>query len=186
MTLSEIAAGLEVTSTQRERGVALADDTETSLVDRLVEYADELPCTPAATATLIGAYTDGQSVGDAARSAGVTPMVGAKTLHRCGVAGISPFPPTRRGVVRDWLKGRIARTDAVGLTGGDAADFALATYVETHDPLPAVAAIVAAQRAGTAPLGTHVAAGSANTAGRGDDEDESVGGGPLGSPNGLR
>ncbi len=46
MTLSEIADGLEVTASQRDRGVAVADDTETPLVDRLAEHADELPCTP--------------------------------------------------------------------------------------------------------------------------------------------
>ncbi len=153
MTLSDIAAGLSVTSRQRERGVALADDTETALVDRLSEHADALPCTPAATATLVDAYTAGRSVGDAAREAGVSPTTGAKTLHRCGVAGVCPLSPAGRGVVRDWLDGRVPRSEAVALTGGDEADFALATYVETHDPLPAVSDAVDAQVAGSAPLG---------------------------------
>ncbi|WP_049984467.1 hypothetical protein [Halorubrum sp. BV1] len=152
MTLSEIAAGLEVTARQRDRGVAVADDTETPLVDRLSAHAADLPCTPAATATLVDAYSTGRSVGDAASEAGITPMIAAKTLHRCGVAGVCPLAPTRRGVVRDWLDGRIGRSDAVALTGGDEADFALATYVETHDAVSAVADAVDAHLAGSAPL----------------------------------
>ncbi|MDZ5811573.1 hypothetical protein U4E84_09480 [Halorubrum sp. AD140] len=174
MTLSEIADGLEVTARQRDRGVAVADDTETPLVDRLSEHADALPCTPAATATLIDAYTAGRSVGDAAREAGVTPMTGAKALHRCGVDGVCPLAPSRRGVVRDWLDGRLARTEAVALAGGDEADFALATYVETHDPVSAVADAVDAHAAGSAPLGDGL---------RGDGDGL---GGALGSPDGLR
>ncbi|MWV63447.1 hypothetical protein GRS48_01190 [Halorubrum sp. JWXQ-INN 858] len=153
MTLSEIAAGIEVTAQQRDRGVAVADDTGTPLAERLRDHADELPCTAAATATLVDAYTAGRSVGDAADEAGVTPMTAAKTLHRSGVSGVCPLAPTRRGIVRDWLDGRIARTEAVGLVGGDDADFALATYVETHDPIPAVAEAVGANVSGTAPLG---------------------------------
>ena len=171
MTLSEIADGLEVTSRQRERGVAVADDTETPLVDRLEPHADDLPCTPAATATLIEAYTAGRSVGDAARDAGVEPMIGAKTLHRCGVSGVCPLAPSRRGVVRDWLDGRIARSEALALAGGDEADFALATYVETHDPVSPVADAVDAHVAGTAPLG---------------ESDDAALGDALGSPDGLR
>ncbi|QAU13329.1 hypothetical protein EKH57_11710 [Halorubrum sp. BOL3-1] len=153
MTLSEIAAGVEVTSRQRDRGVALADDTETPLVDRLSAHAESLPCTPEATATLVDAYTAGRSVGDAAREAGVTPMTAAKTLHRCGVAGVCPLSPTGREVVRDWLAGRTSRSEAVELAGGDETDFALATYVETHDPVDAVAEAVDSQVAGSAPLG---------------------------------
>ncbi|WP_418283764.1 hypothetical protein [Halorubrum sp. DTA46] len=174
MTLSEIADGLEVTSRQRERGVAVADDTETPLVERLESHADDLPCTPAATATLVDAYTAGRSVGDAAREAGVTPMIGAKALHRCGVSDVCPLAPSRRGVVRDWLDGRIARSEAVALAGGDEADFALATFVETHDPLPDVADAVESHVAGSAPLGT------------GPDADGAELGGALGSPDGLR
>ena len=171
MTLSEIADGLEVTSRQRERGVTVADDTETPLVDRLEPHADDLPCTPAATATLVETYTTGRCIGDAAREAGVTPMTGAKTLHRCGVSGICPLAPSRRGVVRDWLDGRIARSEAVALAGGDESDFALATYVETHEPLSAVADTVAARAAGSAPLG---------------ESHGEVLGDTLGSPDGLR
>jgi len=171
MTLSEIADGLEVTSSQRERGVTVADDTETPLVDRLEPHADDLPCTPAATATLVEAYTAGRSVGDAAREAGVTPMTGAKALHCCGISGICPVAPTRRGVVRDWLDGRTSRSEAVALVGGDETAFALATYIETHDPLPAVSDSIDAHVAGSAPLG--------------GSDDETLGD-ALGSPDGLR
>jgi len=174
MTLSDIADGLAVTASQRDRGVAVADDTETPLVERLAEHAGDLPCTPAATATLVDAYTAGRSVGDAAREAGVTPMTGAKALHRCGVEGVCPLAPSRRSVVRDWLDGRTARSEAVALAGGDEADFALATYVETHDPVPAVADAVDAHVAGSAPLTDDP---------RGDGD---ALGGALGSPDGLR
>ena len=153
MTLSEIADGLEVTLDQRDREVAVADDTDVPLVDRLREHADALPCTPAATATVVDAYTAGQRVGDAAATAGVAPMTAAKALHCCGVDGVCPLAPTRRGVVRAWLDGSIARSEALALTGGDEADFALTAYVETHDPLPAIADAVAANLAGTSPLG---------------------------------
>ncbi|TKX86422.1 hypothetical protein EXE43_08435 [Halorubrum sp. SS5] len=173
MTLSEIAAGVEVTSRQRDRGVALADDTETPLVDRLSAHADALPCTPEATATLVDAYTAGRSVGDAAREAGVSPMTAAKALHRCGVAGVCPLSPTGRDVVRDWLAGRTPRSEAVELAGGDEADFALATYVETHDPVEPLAEAVDAQVAGSAPLGDGLGA---------DDPLDDA----LGSTDGLR
>ncbi|WP_050033461.1 DUF7858 family protein [Halorubrum halophilum] len=185
MTLSEIADGLEVTASQRDRGVAVADDTETPLVDRLAEHADDLPCTPEATATLVDAYTAGRSVGDAAREAGVTPMTGAKALHRCGVEGVCPLATTRRDVVRDWLDGRIARSEAVALAGGDEADFALATYVETHDSPSAIAEAVDAHVAGSAPLGGGDSAGSAGSAGSTGGDDDALGG-ALGSPDGLR
>ncbi|WP_281196149.1 hypothetical protein [Halorubrum sp. F4] len=173
MTLSEIAEGLEVTASQCDRGVAVADDTETPLAEGLRAHADELPCTPEATATLVDAYTAGRSVGDAATDAGVAPMTAAKTLHRCGVSGVCPLAPTRRGVVRDWLDGRIARTEAVALAGGDDADFALATYVETHDPLPAVADVVEAKLAGSSSIGSGLGA------------DDPLGD-ALGSPDDLR
>ena len=153
MTLSEIAAGLEVTASQQDRGVAVADDTDTPLADRLRAHEDDLPCTAAATATLVDAYTTGRSVADAADEAGLTPMIAAKTLHRCGVSGVCPLAPTRREVVRNWLDGRTSRSEAVTLAGGDDADFALATYVETHEPIRPVADAVGAAIAGSSPLG---------------------------------
>lgn len=160
MTLSEIADGLEVTAEQQERGATVVDDTGTPLLDRLREHADALPCTPAATATLVEAYTAGASVGDAAREAGVAPITAAKALHRCGVAGVCPLAPTRRAVVRDWLDGRLPRSEAVQLAGGDGADFALAVYIETHEPVDALADAVS----GTAPdLGGDALGGALDT-----------------------
>lgn len=185
MTLSEIAAGLEVTASQREHGerrVAVADDTDVPLVDRLADHGDALPCTPEAVATLVDAYTAGTSVGEAAREAGVAPMTAAKALHRCGVAGICPLPPARRGVVRDWLDGRCSRSEALELAGGDSAEFALATYVETHDPIPEAAAAVDAALAGSAPL----ASGKSSEARSSDKEDVAPLGDALGTPDGLR
>ncbi|WP_418283154.1 hypothetical protein [Halorubrum sp. DTA98] len=176
MTLSEIADGLEVTARQQDRDVAVADDTDMPLAERLREHADELPCTPEATATLVDEYTAGRPIGDVAREASVAPMTAAKTLHRCGVAGVCPLAPTRRGVVRDWLDGRLARSEAVELTGGDDADFALATYVETHDPIPDVAEAVDAAVAGSAPLG----------GGLGDAGSADLGSGALGDALGRR
>ncbi|WP_254833028.1 hypothetical protein [Haloglomus salinum] len=135
MTLSDIAAGLEVTAEQKDRGVAAVDDTDAPLAERLRGFADRLPCTPEAAATLATEYAAGASIGDAARAAGVAPVTGAKTLHRLGEP-IQPLGPTGREVVRDWLDARLARTEAVELAGGDETDFALAAYVETHDPIP--------------------------------------------------
>ncbi|RNJ27308.1 DUF7858 family protein [Halosegnis longus] len=135
MSLDDIAAGLAVTTTQSERGVAVADRTETPLVERLEPVADDLPCTPAAAATLVESYADGASIGDAARAANVAAVTAAKTLHLFG-EDTSPLGPTGRDIVRDWLDARISRTDAKTLTKTDDDAFALAVYVETHDPLP--------------------------------------------------
>lgn len=134
MALSDIAAGIEVTARQRERGVASVDETAPALVDRLRPHAESLPCTPEAAATVVETHADGTSVGECAREAGITPVAAAKTLHRCGVDGVNPLAPTARRIVRDWTAGDISRADALALTGGDEAEFALAAYVETHDP----------------------------------------------------
>lgn len=137
VTLSEIAAGLEVTAEQSERGergVAAVDDTDADLAARLDAFADDLPCTPAAAATLVESYTRGASVGDAAREAGVAPVTGAKALHRLGEP-VQPLSPTGMEIVRDWLDARLSRTEALELVGGDETAFALAAYVETHDPI---------------------------------------------------
>lgn len=136
MGLRELAAGITVTDEQRDRGVTEVDAAETPLVDRLAAHEDALPCTAAAAATVLESHTAGRSVGESAREANVAPMTAAKLLHRCGVAGVCPLAPTAREVVRDWLAGDLSRADAETLTGADDADFALATYVETHDPVP--------------------------------------------------
>lgn len=136
MTLDELAAGLEVTVEQRDRGVAVADDTGTPLVERLEPFADALPCTPSAAATLVDEYATGTSVGAASRAAGIAPITGAKALHRVGEA-VSPLGPTGRDVVRDWLDARLSRADALALADCDEAEFALAVFVETHEPIDA-------------------------------------------------
>jgi hypothetical protein len=135
VTLSEIAEGLEVTAEQRERGVAVADETGAPLVDRLREYDEDLPCTAEAADTLVSAYARGRSVGAAARESGVAPVTGAKALHLLGET-VHPLAPTAREVVRDWLDAELSRSEARDLVDADDAEFALAVYVETHDPLP--------------------------------------------------
>ncbi|MFB6281933.1 MAG: hypothetical protein ABEH40_07940 [Haloferacaceae archaeon] len=146
MDLGEIAAGIEVTAEQRDRGVATVDGRDGDLADRLAAAADALPCTPEAAATVLRSHTAGTSVGESAREAGVAPMTAAKALHRCGVEGIDPLAPTARAVVRDWLAGAVPRTEAVELAGCSEAEFALAAYVETHDPVPEL--VAAAERVG--------------------------------------
>lgn len=139
MTLSDIAAGIEVTARQEERGVAAVDDTGDDLATRLARHADALACTPEAAAVVLDTHVRGVSVGESAHEAGVAPMTAAKVLHRCGVDGVSPLAPTARRIVRDWVDGQLSRADALELTGGDEAAFALAGYVETHDPVPELA-----------------------------------------------
>ena len=135
MGLSEIAAGVEVVDEQRDRGVAAVDRTAETLADRLEPHVGELPCDGDAAATLVEAYAAGNSVGAAARAAGMAPTDGAKTLHLLGES-VSPVGPTGREVVRDWVAGRVARTEAIDLAGASEREFALAAYVDTHDPLP--------------------------------------------------
>lgn len=134
MTLEDIAAGIEVVDRQQDRGVATTDETETRLVDRLEAATDALPCTPDAAATILETHAAGASVGDSAREAGVVPITAAKVLHRCGADGVTPLSPTARDVLRDWLGGELSRSEALALTGATEAEFALATYIETHDP----------------------------------------------------
>jgi hypothetical protein len=63
-------------------------------------------------------------------------MTAAKTLYLCGEPGVSPLGPTGREIVRDWLAGDLSRADAVALTGAGETEFALAAYIESHDPVP--------------------------------------------------
>lgn len=134
MGLSELAAGVETTEKQRDRGVAAVDATN-DLRTRLTAFAEDLPCSPEAATTLVEAYGAGRSVGASARAAGLAPVTGAKTLHLLGEP-VQPLSPTAREVVRDWLDARLPRTEAVRIAGVDRAEFALGVYVETHDPLP--------------------------------------------------
>lgn len=135
MALSDIAAGIEITASQRNRGVAAVDDTDASLAERLSLVDEDLPCSPTAAATVVEAYATGKPVGDAGRTAGVAPVTAAKTLHLVGEQ-VSPVGPRGREMVRDWLAGDLSRSDAIALTGVTEQAFALAAYVETHEPLP--------------------------------------------------
>ena len=141
MGLSDIAAGIEVTAEQDDRGVATVDDTEASLVERLAAHEDDLPCTAEAAATVLDAHSAGTSVGESAREADLAPMTAAKALYRCGVAGVCPLGPTGREIVADWVAGDVARSTARELTDASEADFALTAYVETHDPIPELSGI---------------------------------------------
>jgi hypothetical protein len=138
MGLADIAAGIEVVDRQHERGVATADDTDEPLRDRFARAAESLPCTPAAAATVVEAYADGAAVGELAGMAGVAPVTAAKALHRCGIDGLTPLTPLARDALRDWLTGDLPRSEALALSGATEAEFALATYIETHDPVPAL------------------------------------------------
>jgi len=150
MGLSEIAAGVESTTEQIERGVATVDDTAVDLDRRLREHEADLPCTAAVAATVIEEYRSGSDVGTAGESAALARVTAAKLLHRTGFDGITPLSPTARRVLRDWLDGRIGRTEALELTGATDAEFALAAYVETHDPIPELEEAV--RREATAPI----------------------------------
>jgi hypothetical protein len=137
MGLSDIAQGVEVTTEQRERGVATVDRTGTPLAARLEPLEPSLPTDASVAARVIERYAAGGSVGQAAAQAGVPAVTAAKTLHLAGES-VSPLGPTGREVVRDWIAGRLSRTDALALTRAAPAELALAAYVETHDPIDAV------------------------------------------------
>lgn len=143
MTLSEIAAGIEVTAEQESRGVTTIDETGSGLVERLRSHGEALPCTPEAAATVVETHAAGTSVGESAREAGVAPVTAAKALHHCGVSGVTPLSPMAREVIRDWLAGDLSRADAVELTGTSEAEFALGAYIESHDADPALSAAIA-------------------------------------------
>jgi len=134
MALSDLAAGLEVTAKQEDRGVASVDATDASVAERLAPFADELPCTAAEAATLVERYAIGGSVGESARAAGLAPVTGAKALHLLGEP-VTPLGPMGREVVRDWLEARLSRTEALDLAGASEREFALAAFVETHEPI---------------------------------------------------
>jgi hypothetical protein len=68
-------------------------------------------------------------------------MTAAKTLHLLGES-VSPVGPTGRDVIEDYLAGELSRTDARPLSRTSETEFALAVYVETHDPLPDARAAV--------------------------------------------
>jgi hypothetical protein len=145
VTLSEIADGLEVTAEQCDRGVATVDATG-DLRDRLGSFADELPCDAASAATVVEGHLAGRSIGESARTAGVAPVTAAKALHLLGCEGVSPLTPRAHDVVVDWLSADLSRADAKSLTGASETEFALATFVETHEPLDGARAVVEGAR----------------------------------------
>lgn len=144
MALSNIAAGLEVTTKQRDRGIAAVDNTKTDTATRLSDLDDELPCDAETAATVLESHTTGRSVGESARAAGVAPVTAAKTLYLLGVDGVNPLTPQARAVLRDWLNAELSRSDAKTLTGAGETEFALATFIETHDPIDGASEIVEA------------------------------------------
>lgn len=135
MRLSDIAAGLEVVEEQQDRGVATVDDTEASLAERLQPYEDELPCGPADAAAAVEAYTAGADAEEAADAAGLAPVTAARALHLLGVEGVSPLDPDAHRAIRSWLEGERSRTAARTAAGADEQAFAIASFVETHEPL---------------------------------------------------
>ena len=120
---------------QRDRGIAVIDATNQPLVDRLAAFADSLPCSADEAATLVEAYADGESVGNSSHAAGLPPVTGAKTLHLLGEP-IAPIAPVGRELVRDWLNAECTRIEALSLSGASETEFSLATFIETHDPIP--------------------------------------------------
>jgi hypothetical protein len=142
MVLSDIAEGVEVTTEQREYGVASTDETGASLVERLAPFGEELPCSPVTAATLVEAYAEGASVGRAAAVAELPETTAAKTLYLLGEP-IDPLSPTATTVLEDWMAGRISRNEARELVGVGDDEFALAVYVATHDPIDGIEAAIA-------------------------------------------
>lgn len=141
MGLSEIAAGVEVTAEQDERGVATVDDTDATLEERLAEFDDDLPCSPAEAAAAVEQYAAGGSVGAAAEAAGVPAVTAAKALHLLGES-VSPVGSVGCEVVSDWVAGELSRSEAEELARVSGPEFALAAYVETHEPLEGARAAV--------------------------------------------
>jgi hypothetical protein len=142
MALSEIAAGLELTAEQRDRGVATADGTGASLAERLAPYAGALPCERLAAAAVVEAYAEGASVGRAAAVADVPKTAAAKTLYLLGEP-VDPLTPTARGVIEEFLDGEIGRTEAQTLANVGNSEFALGVYVATHEPIAEAESVVA-------------------------------------------
>jgi hypothetical protein len=141
MGLSDIAAGIEVTETQEEHSPATVDATDASLAERLAPFESALPCDAAEAATVLERYSEGKSVGVAGRAAGVAPVTAAKTLHLLGES-VSPVSPLGADIVQDWVEGRISRTEAMELSQLGENEFALAVYVETHEPIEEACAAI--------------------------------------------
>lgn len=138
MTLADIAADIEVTAEQRDRGVALVDDTDADLPTRLAAFENDLPCDADAAAAVLERHVSGSSIGESARVAGIAPITAAKVLYLLGREGVNPLGPQAREIVRDWLDAELSRNDAKTLIRASEPEFALAAFIETHDPLDGV------------------------------------------------
>lgn len=123
-----------MTSEQNDRSIAAVDATDASLSDRLAPFAGDLPCSVHAAVTLVESYIGGSSVGGCSRVAGLAPVTGAKTLHLLGEP-IAPLSPMGRRVVREWIDAEWTRAEALELSNASETEFALAVFIETHDPL---------------------------------------------------
>jgi hypothetical protein len=134
VTLSEIAAGIETVTEQKQerRSVTTVDATERSLTERFAAADTELPCAPGSAATVVERYVRGETIEAAATAAGVAPVMAAKVLHRTGAADISPLSPAGRTVLQEWLAGERPRADALAVTDCSHGAFMLAAYVEKH------------------------------------------------------
>ncbi|MFB6244606.1 MAG: hypothetical protein ABEH80_10940 [Halobaculum sp.] len=148
MTLSEIAAGVETVTEQRQRSVGSVDATGRSLDERFGESAASLPCAPSTAATVVEAYARGADLETAAADAAVTPVTAARVLYRCGVTSVVQLSASDRRTVREWLAGERSRTAVLESVDCDPAEFTLAGYVETHDPDPDLVAATAELFAG--------------------------------------
>ena len=136
MSLSDIAEGVATTRTQQDRGVAVVDRASESLTDVLEQFVSELPCETGTAGTLVSAYREGRSVGEAASRAGVPPVTASKVLFRLGFEGLSPLSPLQREICQDWIAGELSRTEAQELADASEREFALGAYIETHEPIP--------------------------------------------------
>lgn len=134
MGLAELAEGVTITDEQRDHGITAVDQTAASLSERLKTCKSDLPTDAITAAKIVERYAAGGSIDQAAAAGDVTRITAAKTLHLAGET-VSPLGPTGREVVRDWIAGEISRTEALELSRAGESEFALAAYVETHEPL---------------------------------------------------
>jgi|GEM_PF-423496 len=142
MALADIAEGIRSVEKQQHRDVAVVDAAGTSLADRLETCASDLPCSPPEAASLARQFAGGAPVERCAETVGVTRTVAVKTLHLLGFSGVVTVDRDDRTVVRRWIDGEIDRTTVRRRTGLDESTFALAVYVETHEPLAAAQAVL--------------------------------------------
>ena len=125
-----------MTATQEKREVAVADETDATLTERLRPSADAFPCPPVTAVAVLERHAAGSSAGGAGRATGVAPIIAGKTLHLIGEP-VSPVGLTGREVVRDWIDGWLSRTEAPDFAGVTETEFVLAAYVETCEPIEA-------------------------------------------------